>query len=169
MKWRSTNPGLVEAHEDARLGGRPGRRFVPSDEVEEVRRAPHRSPRRVRTSPSLRRAQSRPRVHQRRPRLHPLGEASLRWLLARLGDATSSSATTTSSTAATRSRAAPGLTEFAPARLLVDESATTEPRGRRVQIVCIDPQGTRFVPFRFFARPEATELVVSAQASHTTR
>ena len=40
------------------------------------------------------------------------------------------------------SRAA-GLTDLAPARLLVDESATVEVRGRRVQIVGVDPRAYR--------------------------
>ena len=40
------------------------------------------------------------------------------------------------------SRAA-GLTELAPARLLVDESATVDVRGRRVQIVGVDPRAYR--------------------------
>ena len=40
------------------------------------------------------------------------------------------------------SRAA-GLTDLAPARLLVDESATVELRGRRVQVVGVDPRAYR--------------------------
>src|SRR5437667_12463500 len=36
-----------------------------------------------------------------------------------------------------------GLTELAPARLLVDESVTVEVRGRRVQIVGVDPRAYR--------------------------
>jgi uncharacterized protein len=40
------------------------------------------------------------------------------------------------------SRAA-GLTELAPARLLVDESATLDVRGRRVQVVGVDPRAYR--------------------------
>ena len=36
-----------------------------------------------------------------------------------------------------------GLTNLAPARLLVDESATVELRGRRVQIVGVDPRAYR--------------------------
>jgi len=36
-----------------------------------------------------------------------------------------------------------GLSALAPARLLVDESATTEVRGRRVQIVGVDPRAYR--------------------------
>jgi uncharacterized protein len=40
------------------------------------------------------------------------------------------------------SRAA-GLTDLAPAQLLVDESATVELRGRRVQIVGVDPRAYR--------------------------
>src|SRR5205807_5183504 len=40
------------------------------------------------------------------------------------------------------SRAA-GLTDMAPARLLVDESETVELRGRRVQIVGVDPRTYR--------------------------
>ena len=40
------------------------------------------------------------------------------------------------------SRAA-GLTDLSPARLLVDESATVELRGRRVQIVGVDPRAYR--------------------------
>jgi predicted MPP superfamily phosphohydrolase len=40
------------------------------------------------------------------------------------------------------SRAA-GLTDLAPARLLVDESATAEVRGRRVQVVGVDPRAYR--------------------------
>jgi uncharacterized protein len=40
------------------------------------------------------------------------------------------------------SRAA-GLTELAPAHLLVDESATLEVRGKRVQIVGVDPRAYR--------------------------
>ena len=40
------------------------------------------------------------------------------------------------------SRAA-GLTDLSPARLLVDESATVELRGRRVQVVGVDPRAYR--------------------------
>ncbi len=40
------------------------------------------------------------------------------------------------------SRAA-GLTELAPARLLVDESATLDVRGKRVQVVGVDPRAYR--------------------------
>jgi predicted MPP superfamily phosphohydrolase len=40
------------------------------------------------------------------------------------------------------SRAA-GLTDLSPAHLLVDESATVEVRGRRVQIVGVDPRAYR--------------------------
>jgi uncharacterized protein len=40
------------------------------------------------------------------------------------------------------SRAA-GLTDLAPARLLVDESATVDLRGRRVQVVGVDPRAYR--------------------------
>ena len=40
------------------------------------------------------------------------------------------------------SRAA-GLTDLSPARLLVDESATVELRGRRVQIIGVDPRAYR--------------------------
>ena len=40
------------------------------------------------------------------------------------------------------SRAA-GLTDLSPARLLIDESATVELRGRRVQVVGVDPRAYR--------------------------
>jgi uncharacterized protein len=40
------------------------------------------------------------------------------------------------------SRAA-GLTDLAPARLLVDESATVDARGRRIQVVGVDPRAYR--------------------------
>jgi predicted MPP superfamily phosphohydrolase len=169
---------------------------------------------------------------------HPRGESALRRLLAQL-DVPTFAVLGNHDVEHSRdpfSRSA-GLTDLAPAQLLVDEAATIELRGRRVQIVGVDPRtyrrrraepwlradpeadlrillpkgafhlvlaghlhdgqitipygfgkvrlahldwrytdgiyvkpaatmhvspglGTSFVPFRFFARPEATELVL---------
>jgi predicted MPP superfamily phosphohydrolase len=91
-------------------------------------------------------------VAERRPDLvtitgdlvsHPRGEPALRALLARLGS--SFAILGNHDVEHTRdpfSRAA-GLDELGPARLLVDESETLEVRGRRVQIVGVDPRAYR--------------------------
>jgi predicted MPP superfamily phosphohydrolase len=91
-------------------------------------------------------------VMERRPDLvtitgdlvsHPRAEPALRTLLARLGP--SFAILGNHDVEHTRdpfSRAA-GLDELGPARLLVDESETVEVRGRRVQIVGVDPRAYR--------------------------
>jgi uncharacterized protein len=91
-------------------------------------------------------------VAERRPDLvtitgdlvsHPRAEPKLRALLTRLGS--SFAVLGNHDVEHTRdpfSRAA-GLDELGPARLLVDESETLEVRGRRVQIVGVDPRAYR--------------------------
>jgi uncharacterized protein len=73
----------------------------------------------------------------------PRGEAALRELLARLG----SPFVVLGNHDVEHSRdpfsRAAGLTELAPARLLVDESETVEVRGGRVQVVGVDPRAYR--------------------------
>jgi len=74
---------------------------------------------------------------------HPRAEPALRELLERLGP--SFAVLGNHDVEHTRdpfSRAA-GLDDLGPARLLVDESATVEIRGRRVQIVGVDPRAYR--------------------------
>jgi uncharacterized protein len=74
---------------------------------------------------------------------HPRAEPALRALLARLGP--SFAILGNHDVEHTRdpfSRAA-GLDQLEPARLLVDESETVEVRGRRVQIVGVDPRAYR--------------------------
>ena len=75
---------------------------------------------------------------------HPRGEAQLRALLARLGPGTYAVLGNhdVEHSRDPFSRSA-GLTELAPAHLLVDEAATVELRGRRVQIVGVDPRTYR--------------------------
>ena len=108
------------------------------------RRALARTPCGARGGRLGRRAAARPRLHHRRPRLAPLRDAaSSRSGFARSAAATSSSATTTSPTAAIRSRSAstrrrsPALEDVT---LLGDDAVEVELRGRRVQIVGVDPQ-----------------------------
>jgi predicted MPP superfamily phosphohydrolase len=75
---------------------------------------------------------------------HPRGEPVLRQLLGRLGDRTYAVLGNhdVEHSRDPFSRSA-GLTDLAPARLLVDESETIELRGRRVQIVGVDPRTYR--------------------------
>jgi predicted MPP superfamily phosphohydrolase len=75
---------------------------------------------------------------------HPRGEPALREQLARLGDR-AYAVLGNHDVEHSRdpfSRSA-GLRDLAPAHLLVDESATTEVRGRRVQVVGVDPRSYR--------------------------
>jgi uncharacterized protein len=92
-------------------------------------------------------------VAERRPELvcisgdlvsHPRGERLLRELLERLGDRTYAVLGNhdVEHSRDPFSRSA-GLTDLAPARLLVDESETVEVRGHRVQIVGVDPRTYR--------------------------
>jgi len=73
----------------------------------------------------------------------PRGEAVLRTLLAELG----STYVVLGNHDVEHSRdpfsRAAGLTDLAPTQLLIDESATVEVRGRRVQIVGVDPRAYR--------------------------
>jgi predicted MPP superfamily phosphohydrolase len=75
---------------------------------------------------------------------HPRGEPVLRRLLERLGDRTyavlGNHDVEHSRDPFSRSAR---LTDLAPAHLLVDESATRDVRGRRVQIVGVDPSSYR--------------------------
>ena len=75
---------------------------------------------------------------------HPRGEPVLRELLARLGDRTYAVLGNHDVEHARDpfSRAS-GLFDLAPAHLLVDEAATVELRGRRVQLVGVDPRRYR--------------------------
>jgi predicted MPP superfamily phosphohydrolase len=89
---------------------------------------------------------------------HPRGEPQLRALLARLGDRVYAVLGNhdVEHSRDPFSRSA-GLTDLSPARLLVDEAATVELRGRRVQIVGVDPRTyrqRRAEPWRF-ADPDA--------------
>jgi uncharacterized protein len=75
---------------------------------------------------------------------HPRGESALRRLLAQL-DVPTFAVLGNHDVEHSRdpfSRSA-GLTDLAPAQLLVDEAATIELRGRRVQIVGVDPRTYR--------------------------
>jgi predicted MPP superfamily phosphohydrolase len=75
---------------------------------------------------------------------HPRGEGVLRELVGRLGD---SSYAVLGNHDVEHSRdpfsRSAGLTDLAPAHLLVDEAETVELRGRRVQIVGVDPRTYR--------------------------
>jgi predicted MPP superfamily phosphohydrolase len=75
---------------------------------------------------------------------HPRGERALRGLLHRLGGRTYAVLGNhdVDHSRDPFSRSA-GLTDLAPARLLVDETETVELRGRRVQIVGVDPRTYR--------------------------
>ncbi len=89
---------------------------------------------------------------------HPRGEPVLRELVARLGDRTYAVLGNHDVEHARDpfSRAA-GLSDLAPAHLLVDDTATVELRGRRVQLVGVDPRSYRLrraQPWRL-ADPEA--------------
>jgi uncharacterized protein len=73
----------------------------------------------------------------------PRGEALLRTLLSELGSAYVVLGNHDVDHSRDPFSRAAGLTELAPAHLLVDESATVELRGKRVQIVGVDPQTYR--------------------------
>jgi predicted MPP superfamily phosphohydrolase len=75
---------------------------------------------------------------------HPRGERVLRELLGRLGDRTYAVLGNhdVEQSRDPFSRSA-GLTDLAPARLLVDESEMVELRGRRIQVVGVDPRTYR--------------------------
>src|SRR3954467_9624128 len=73
----------------------------------------------------------------------PRGEAMLRALLADLGSAYVVLGNHDVEHSRDPFSRAAGLTELAPAHLLVDESATLELRGKRVQIVGVDPRAYR--------------------------
>jgi len=91
-------------------------------------------------------------VRERRPDIvcvtgdlvsRPRGEAMLRALLAELGSAYVVLGNHDVEHSRDPFSRAAGLTELAPAHLLVDESATLELRGKRVQIVGVDPRAYR--------------------------
>jgi len=91
-------------------------------------------------------------VRERRPDIvcvtgdlvsRPRGEAMLRELLADLGSAYVVLGNHDVEHSRDPFSRAAGLTELAPAHLLVDESATLELRGKRVQIVGVDPRAYR--------------------------
>jgi hypothetical protein len=73
----------------------------------------------------------------------PRGETMLRALLADLGSAYVVLGNHDVEHSRDPFSRAAGLTELAPAHLLVDESATLELRGKRVQIVGVDPRAYR--------------------------
>jgi predicted MPP superfamily phosphohydrolase len=73
----------------------------------------------------------------------PRGEPVLRELLGRLGGAYVVLGNHDVEHSRDPFSRAAGLTELAPAHLLVDESATVELRGKRVQIVGVDPRAYR--------------------------
>jgi predicted MPP superfamily phosphohydrolase len=73
----------------------------------------------------------------------PRGEPVLRELLRRLGGAYVVLGNHDVEHSRDPFSRAAGLTELAPAHLLVDESATVEVRGKRVQIVGVDPRAYR--------------------------
>ena len=73
----------------------------------------------------------------------PRGEAPLRELLARLGGAYVVLGNHDVEHSRDPFSRAAGLTELAPAHLLVDEAVTVELRGRRVQLVGVDPRAYR--------------------------
>jgi predicted MPP superfamily phosphohydrolase len=91
-------------------------------------------------------------VDERRPDLvcvtgdlvsRPRGEPVLRELLGRLGGAYVVLGNHDVEHSRDPFSRAAGLTHLSPAHLLVDESATVEVRGRRVQIVGVDPRAYR--------------------------
>jgi predicted MPP superfamily phosphohydrolase len=91
-------------------------------------------------------------VDERRPDLvcvtgdlvsRPRGEPVLRELLGRLGGAYVVLGNHDVEHSRDPFSRAAGLTDLSPAHLLVDESATVEVRGRRVQIVGVDPRAYR--------------------------
>jgi predicted MPP superfamily phosphohydrolase len=91
-------------------------------------------------------------VGERRPDLvvvtgdlvsRPRGEAPLRELLARLGGAYVVLGNHDVEHSRDPFSRAAGLTDLAPAHLLVDEAATVELRGKRVQLVGVDPRAYR--------------------------
>ena len=73
----------------------------------------------------------------------PRGEQQLRALLERMGSAFVVLGNHDVEHSRDPFSRSDGLTELAPARLLVDESETVEVRGRRVQIVGVDPRAYR--------------------------
>jgi hypothetical protein len=73
----------------------------------------------------------------------PRGEPALRELLGRLGCAYVVLGNHDVEHSRDPFSQAAGLTDLSPAQLLVDESATVELRGRRVQIVGVDPRAYR--------------------------
>jgi predicted MPP superfamily phosphohydrolase len=91
-------------------------------------------------------------VRERRPDIvcvtgdlvsRPRGEAMLRALLTDLGSAYVVLGNHDVEHSRDPFSRAAGLTELAPAHLLVDESATLELRGKRIQIVGVDPRAYR--------------------------
>ena len=73
----------------------------------------------------------------------PRGEAALRELMHELGSAFVVLGNHDVEHSRDPFSRAAGLTELAPARLLVDEGATVDVRGRRVQVVGVDPRAYR--------------------------
>jgi predicted MPP superfamily phosphohydrolase len=73
----------------------------------------------------------------------PRGEAVLRRLVAQLGSAYVVLGNHDVEHSRDPFSRSAGLSDLAPAQLLVDESATTEVRGRRVQVVGVDPRAYR--------------------------
>jgi uncharacterized protein len=73
----------------------------------------------------------------------PRGEAPLRELLARLGGAYVVLGNHDVEHSRDPFSRAAGLTDLAPAHLLVDEAVTVELRGKRVQLVGVDPRAYR--------------------------
>ena len=140
-----------------RLAPSPDRRGRAGRRAAGARRAAHRaslgSPSRRAVTRAARgarrrrlgaRAEARPRLHHRRSRLSPLGDARARTPARRARPlATSSSATTTSPTAAIPSRSASTRRRSRGSLgvvLLGDEAVDVELRGRRVQVVGVEPR-----------------------------
>jgi predicted MPP superfamily phosphohydrolase len=73
----------------------------------------------------------------------PRGEPALRELLQRLGSPFVALGNHDVEHSRDPFSRAAGLTDLAPARLLVDESATVDARGRRIQVVGVDPRAYR--------------------------
>jgi predicted MPP superfamily phosphohydrolase len=84
---------------------------------------------------------------------HPRGEVVLRRLLEQLGSAFVVLGNHDVEHSRDPFSRAAGLSDLTPARLLVDEAETIELRGRRVQVVGVDPRGYRD------RRPEPWQLV----------